>query len=145
MHNNDFLGDMRIISLYGHSNCGKSETLNELKELLRATGKSISLVEHSNCDIPETFDYKGLIVSVAPGGDTRAVVEENCRYFKMNRCDIAITATRTKWGSVDALKEFAEKEGIEIEWIAKSYEYNLSRATHLRCNKETAEVLFKML
>lgn len=136
---------MRIIGLYGHGNCGKSETLNELKELLRTKGKSLSLAEHSNSDIPETFDYNGIIVCVAPGGDTRAVVEENCQYFRKNECNIAITATRTKWGPVDALKEFAEKEGAEIEWIAKSYEYNLSRATQLTCNKETAELLFKML
>ena len=49
---------MRIIGLFGHGNCGKSETLNELKELLRASGKSISLAEHPFCDKPETFEYK---------------------------------------------------------------------------------------
>lgn len=48
---------MRIIGLFGHGNCGKSETLNELKELLRASGKSISLAEHSFCDKPETIEY----------------------------------------------------------------------------------------
>ena len=136
---------MRIIGLYGHGNCGKSETLNELKALLRATGKSISLAEHPFCDKPETFEYKNLMVCVAPGGDTREIVEANCQYFKTKGCDIAISATRTKWGSVDALKEFAASEGMEIEWIAKSYEYNLSRATQKLCNKETAEVLFKMI
>lgn len=136
---------MRIIGLYGHGNCGKSETLNELKELLRAAGKSISLAEHPYCDMPETFEYKGLIVCVAPGGDTRDIVEENCRYFKIKGCDVAISATRTKWGSVDALKEFAEKESLDIEWVPKSYEYNLSQATQKMCNNETAEVLFKMI
>lgn len=136
---------MRIIGLYGHSNCGKSEALNELKELLRTAGKSISLEEHQYCDKPESFKYKGLVVCVAPGGDTREVVEGNCRYFKMKGCDVAISATRTKWGSVGALEEYAEKEGVEIEWIAKSYEYNLSRATQKMCNKEAAEMLFRMI
>ena len=136
---------MRIIGLYGHEKCGKSETLNELKELLRTVGKSISLSEHPYCEMPETFEFKGLIVCVAPGGDTRKIVERNCRYFKAKRCDVAISATRTKWGSVDALKEFAEKEGVEIEWIPKSYEYILSQSTQKMCNKETAEVLFKMI
>ena len=136
---------MRIIGLYGHGNCGKSETLNELKELLRAAGKSISLVKHPYCEMPETFNYNGLIVCVAPGGDTRKIVEGNCRYFKMKGCDVAISATRTKWGSVDALKEYAKIEGVEIEWVAKSYEYNLSRATQKKCNKETAEILYRMI
>lgn len=34
---------MRIIGLYGHGQCGKSETLNELKELLREAGKRFEL------------------------------------------------------------------------------------------------------
>lgn len=63
----------------------------------------------------------------------------------MKECDVAISATRTKWGCVDALKEYAEIEGVEIEWVAKSYEYNLSRSTQNMCNKETAEILYKMI
>lgn len=136
---------MRIIGLYGHKDCGKSETLIELKELLRMAGKSVSLVEHPYCDIPETFEYKGLIVCVAPGGDTREIVEGNCQYFKNKGCDIAISATRTKCGSTDALEEFARDEGVKIEWMAKSYENNLSRETQRFCNKETSDVLFKMI
>lgn len=132
---------MRIIGLYGHANCGKSATLNILKELLRAAGKSISSVPHPDSDTPETFEYKGKIVCVAPGGDTRAIVEANCRYFKSKNCDVAISATRTRWGSADALNEFADSKGVKVEWIAKSYEYNLSEATKTLCNKETAEFL----
>lgn len=58
---------MRIIGLYGHSNCGKSETLNEFKELLRETGKSISVESHPWRDMPETFYYNGLVMCIAPG------------------------------------------------------------------------------
>lgn len=136
---------MRIIGLYGHGRCGKSSTLNELKEILRGAGKSISSKPHPNSDTAETFEYRGMVVCVAPGGDTRRIVEDNCCYFKMKGCDVAISATRTKQGSVDALKEFAEKEGTEVEWVQKSYEYNLSAATQAKCNKEIAEYLFAML
>lgn len=135
---------MRIIGLYGHGHCGKSETLNELKELLRKAGKSISLAPHPYCEMPETFEYLGRIVCVAPAGDTRVIVEANCRYFKQKGCDVAISATRTKRGSVNALNEFAAKEGVEID-CAKSYEYNLSEETQRMCNKEMAEVLFRMI
>lgn len=136
---------MRIIGLYGHSNCGKSETLNELKELLRAAGKSISVEPHPWSDMPETFEYNGLVVCVAPGGDSREIVEDNCRYFKMKNCDVAISATRTRGGSADALKEFTDSEDVMIEWIAKSYEYNLSQATQKICNMEMAEMLMKRI
>ena len=136
---------MRIIGLYGHGQCGKSATLNELKELLREAGKSISKQPHPYSESPETFEYKGHVVCVAPAGDMREIVEANCRNFKHNGCDVAISATRTKGSSVDALNEYAESEGVKVEWIAKSYEYNLSEETQKMCNKEMAEMIFKMI
>lgn len=136
---------MRIIGLHGHANCGKSEALNRLKELLRESGKSISSRSLPSRDEPETFEYNGLVVCVAPGGDTKHIVENNCCYFKEKGCDVAVCATRTKWGSVDALNGFAAEEGVEIEWVAKSYEYSLSDKTKELCNQETAELLFKMI
>ena len=45
----------------------------------------------------------------------------------------------------DALKEYAEIEGVEIEWVAESYEYNFSRATQKMCNKGIAEILYRMI
>ena len=136
---------MRILGLYGHANCGKSATLNILKELLRVVGKSISSQPHPDSDTPETFEYNGFIVCVAPGGDTREVVEANCRYFKKKNCDVAISATRTRWGSAKALNEFAESEGVKVDWVPKSYEYNLSEPTQTLCNKETADYLLAKL
>lgn len=132
---------MRIIVLYGHTNCGKSATLNMLKELLRAAGKSISSIPHPDSDTPETFVYNGLVVCVAPGGDTKEIVEANCLYFKMKNCDVAVSATRTRMGSAEALNEFAENESVKVDWIQKSYEYNLSDATRTLCNKEIAEFI----
>lgn len=136
---------MRIIGLYGHGNCGKSHTLNYLKELLRNAGKSISSQPHPNCEDPETFEYKELIVCVAPGGDDRARVEENVRYFKSKHCDVAISATRCKGGSEQALKEYAQIEGVEINWMSKSYEYYLCEETQDTCNQEYAQVLFNLI
>lgn len=133
---------MRLIGLYGHANCGKSATLNMLKELLRAEGKSISSEPHPESDTPETFEYNGMVVCVAPGGDTKEIVESNVRYFKDKNCDVAITATRCRGGSVEALRRFEKENDVKIEWIQKSYEYNLSEATRVLCNKETAEFMF---
>ncbi len=136
---------MRIIGLYGHSNCGKSATLNYLKELLRAEGRSISSKPHPNTDEPETFEYKGLIVCVAPGGDNEEVIENNVCYFKSKNCDIAISATRCKGGSVTELQKYEKEMGVKIKWEPKSYEYNLSDTTKHQCNQETAHYLFSLL
>ncbi len=136
---------MHIIGLYGHGSCGKSATLNFLKELLREAGKSISHTPHPNSDTPETFEYKGRVVCVAPGGDTEEIVERNIKYFKLKKCDIAISATRTSGGSVKALQRYEQEEQSEIEWIRKSYEYNLGQATQELCNKETSQYIFNSL
>ena len=134
---------MRLIALYGRSNCGKSDTLNRLKEQLRQAGTSVSRIPHPDSDKPETFLYKGLTVCVAPGGDVREIVEGNLRYFTGKQCDVAVTASRTKGGTVDALTEFAANNGIGIDWVEKSHENWLSRATQRLCNQETAQRIFE--
>jgi len=136
---------MRIIGLYGHGSCGKSATLNFLKELLREAGKSLSRTPQPNSDTPETFEYKGLLVCVAPGGDTYEIVERNVKYFKSKNCDVAISATRTGGGSVEVLKGYEQEMQTKIEWVRKSYEYNLCQATQKLCNKETAQFLLNLL
>ena len=45
----------------------------------------------------------------------------------------------------DALNEFADSEDVMVEWITKSYEYNLSKETQRMCDKEMAEVTFGMI
>ena len=136
---------MRIIGLYGHGSCGKSATLNMLKELLRVAGKSISSKPHPWCEAPETFEYMGLIVCVAPSGDTKEIVEKNVHYFKSKQCDVAISASRTRQGSCDALNHFANTEGTQVEWVQKSYEYNLSETIQNLCNQETARYLLGLI
>ena len=135
---------MRIIGLYGHGGCGKSATLNFLKELLSEAGKSLSRTPHPNSDSPETFEYKGLVICVAPGGDTYDIVERNVSYFKSKTCDVAISATRTSGGSVEALQDYESEMQTKIEWIRKSYEYNLCEATQELCNKETAQYIMNL-
>lgn len=58
---------MRIIGLYGHSNCGKSETLNALKELMCSEGVDIEWMQKS-------YEYnlsKGNVGLVQKGGYLR--------------------------------------------------------------------------
>ena len=137
--------DMRIIGLYGHGNCGKSATLNMLKDLLRGAGRSVSCKPHPWSDAPETFEYKGMIVCVAPGGDTKSIVQSNVRYFKSKHCDVAISATRTSGGAVETLQRYEKEMQTRIEWIRKSYEYNLCETTQTLCNQETARYILGLI
>lgn len=136
---------MKIIGLYGRGGCGKSETLNRLKDLLRDAGKSVSSEPHSWSEDPEAFEFKGKTICVAPAGDTSEIVKANCKYFESKRCDVAVSATRTKWGSVEALEDYAKRKKTEIEWVEKSYEYDLDKDVQTFCNKETSLLLFKKI
>ena len=136
---------MRLIALYGHSNCGKSNTLNRLKEMLRVDGKSLSSSPHPWCENPETFEYNGQIICVAPAGDSSDIINANLRYFDSKKCDVAITGSRSKGGTIKALVTYATKQGVSIEWVPKSYEHALSKSTQELCNQETAQIIFDMI
>lgn len=136
---------MRIIALYGHANCGKSNTLNRLKMMLRLAGKSISSSTHPWCEQPETFLYKDLVVCVAPAGDDENAISSNIRYFDSKQCDVAITASRSKGVTVKLLLDLASSIGSDIEWVQKSYEHSLSQSTQGLCNQEMAQLILEMI
>ena len=107
----------KIIGLYGLPNTGKTTTL---KRLIRLFG------EKANGEKPVTIDdYRGKKIVIAPGGDTLGVVKANVKTFKEEKADILVSATRTKGGSQDALKEHAKKIGTDVIWVGKNHSASL--------------------
>lgn len=136
----------QIIAIYGHQNCGKSEELNHVRKLIRSNeGVSLSTNLPCNGDKPETFEYKNQIIYVCPGGDTGDTVRSNYNYAYSKNADIIISASRSRGGSPGIVSEEGQKNGINIEWFQKSYEYYLSEPTQRKCNKEYAEVIFNKI
>ena len=107
----------KIIGLYGLPNTGKTTTL---KRLIGLFG------ENANRENPVIIDdYRGKKIVIAPGGDTPGVVEANVETFKKKKADILVSATRTKGGSQDALKEHAKKIGTDVIWVGKNHSASL--------------------
>ncbi|MFC2566584.1 MAG: hypothetical protein ACFNT7_07140 [Porphyromonas pasteri] len=107
----------KIIGLYGLPNTGKTTTL---KRLIGLFG------EKANGEKPVTIDdYRGKKIVIAPGGDTLGVVKANVKTFKEEKADILVSATRTKGGSQDALKEHAKKIGTDVIWVGKNHSASL--------------------
>lgn len=134
----------KIIGFYGAASKGKTETLNLLIDLLNGVAKiSGTPVKHWNGkDKQITFIYKGNIVSICTAGDNEDELRSNIKYFEKEKCDIAISATRTKGATVDILHDFGEiKNKVRINWIKKIY--NLPNKDTV--NKQQAESIFKML
>ena len=134
-----------IYVLCGHSNCGKTATLSYLRELLQKQGESTHLQSPHGADRRETFLLDGKTICLTPGGDADWVVKDNLVYFEEQSADILLTASRSRGGTVDAIKEYCKNNDIHVEWIKKSYEHNLSISTQCLCNQETAEFLLNKL
>lgn len=54
-------------------------------------------------------------------------LKENIIFFTKNECEIIVTATRTKGGSVDELALFKNELNAELIWIEKKDNPNLNK------------------
>lgn len=123
----------KIIGLYGLPNTGKTTTL---KRLIGLFGEKV------NGEKPVTIDdYRGKKIVIAPGGDTLGVVKANVKTFKEEKADILVSATRTKGGSQDALKEHAKKIGTDVIWVGKNH----SASLHSLINETQAKELYDFI
>lgn len=119
----------KIIALYGSGGKGKTTTLNLLIELL--SGKK------RKGDGQVLIPYRDKNIAITTGGDKKDIVEGNIGFFVKQAGDILVTATRTKGGPQDALKEHAKKIGTDVIWIGKNY----SDSLHSLINEAQAKEL----
>lgn len=110
----------KIIALYRRGDTGKTETLNYVIEILNTitTGKLTPLVP-DHTDRQATFVFNELTVCVCTAGDNATEIEQNEEYFNNQKCDIAITASRSRGESVDAIYAMAKTNSAEIKWVRK--------------------------
>ena len=130
----------KIIALQGRAQCGKTSTLNLLIDLLTvATSKHTSMPLPHKGDRHEIFKINGVTVGIATGGDTQAIVKQNCLFFQQNNCDVAFSAIRTKGKTCQDLDAFAKQYGLTVNKqsqnivndITKQYASNLAKAQEL--------------
>lgn len=119
---------MKIISLNGRSNCGKSHTLLMLCDKI-ASKYTILNEEKVGEDRRMTFDLDGAVVSVCTGGDNAKVIEENCAYFDRWECDIAVTANRSKANPTWYLQDYSNRKNSSLNEILMPYAEFLGRTT----------------
>lgn len=110
----------KIIALWGHANCGKSTTLNILKDKLRQHGESLAVYDHDGEKL-ELIRYRETLVCVAPCGDNGRVTCNNIKYFKESGCEIAVSASRSKGAPVDDLESFAKDCSLNVRWFNMPY------------------------
>ncbi len=102
-----------IIGLWGPGEKGKTKTLNLLIKSLGGPEGTV--------DRRVRLSYKKKRIAITTYGDDKEQLQKNVDFFNEESCDIYVTATRTRGGSVVELEKFEKKIGAEIIWISKSY------------------------
>lgn len=117
----------KIIVLYGRGNLGKTRTLRMVIDKLNH--ESIS---YATCDIQTICHHNAQTIAIATKGDNAAELRANVSYFKSHPCDIAITAARSRGGTHDVIKAYAQETGAEVVWIYKRAEAGDENVVNLK-------------
>lgn len=124
----------KIIVLYGRGNLGKTRTLRMVIDKLNH--ESIS---YATCDIQTICHHNAQTIAIATKGDNAAELRANVSYFKSHPCDIAITAARSRGGTHDVIKSYAQETGAEVVWIYKRVEAGDENAVNLKWAERVVE------
>lgn len=128
----------RIIVLCGRGNLGKTRTLRMVIDKLN--GESIS---YATSDTQTICHYNDQTIAIATKGDNAAELRANVSYFKSHPCDIAITAARSRGGTHDVIKAYAQETGAEVVWIYKRVEIGEENAVNLKWAEKVMEKCVK--
>lgn len=124
----------KIIVLYGRGNLGKTRTLRMVIDKLNH--ESIS---YATCDIQTICHHNAQTIAIATKGDNAAELRANVSYFKSHPCDIAITAARSRGGTHDVIKAYAQETGAEVVWIYKRAEAGDENVVNLKWAERVVE------
>lgn len=129
----------KIIVLYGRGNLGKTRTLRMVIDILNH--ESIS---YATCDIQTICHHNAQTIAVATKGDNTAELRANVSYFKSHPCDIAITAARSRGGTHDVIKAYAQETGVEVVWIYKRAEAGEENVVNLKWAERVVSEVYEL-
>ena len=135
---------MRIISLNGRPQCGKTHTLLALCDMLAKTSATLN-EETYGPDKRMTFAMDGVIISVCTGGDNKEIIQSNIAYFERHHAAIAVTANRSKAAPKRTLEGYAHDNGHTLEEIVMPYANFLNPAAWTQVQHLVAEHIYDMV
>ena len=134
---------MRIISLNGRPQCGKTHTLLALCDMLAKTTATLN-EETCGPDKRMTFAMDGVIISVCTGGDSKEIIQNNIAYFERHHAAIAVTANRSKAAPKWTLEGYAHTNAHTLEGIVMPYANFLNPAAWTQVQHLVAEHIYGM-
>lgn len=103
----------KIIALYAPSNSGKTRTLQKVISHFK-------LNEKIESDQRIVLEIRKVKIAITTFGDNADEIEQNFKFAHQNHCEILLTASRTKGGSVNMLYKIVEDNSLQIDWIKKA-------------------------
>lgn len=130
----------RLFALQGPGNCGKSETLIQLFQIIQTKypNATVQTLHTGTKDIAVIIRrINGLVVGIESQGDPQSRLENSLTDFAEAKCDIIFCGCRTR--------------GMTVDWVyALSSSYNICFITQTKVtnnyfatNEATAELLMQ--
>lgn len=119
-----------IICLYATANCGKTKTI---RSLFAKLGGDKILLDKSR-DIVGVVNFGNKEIGFASEGDPDSPQWENIEPLAQKKCDIIVTASRTKGDTVNNIFDIANKYGYTVVWISPLYFYDVQYASDDLCD-----------
>ena len=129
-----------LFALQGTSNCGKSETLNNVVKILsnKYPNADINIIINRKDKKVIFYDINGLTVGIEPQGDPNSRLEESLFDFSKESCDIIFCACRTSGMTVQWVNNLSKK--YKINFIKQKIVYNNQK----KSNWDMAESLIQL-
>lgn len=96
-----------VICLSGSANCGKTQTLNYVREQLLKKGKIVHEEKLRSQDFRCAINVDGKIVGISSRGDIVQFLEDDLPYLEKHKCEIYICTCRTKGKTRGYINDFA--------------------------------------
>ena len=135
---------MRIISLNGKPECGKTHTLLALCNMLATTTATLN-EETIDKDKRMTFNMHGTLIAVCTGGDNKEIIQGNIAYFERHHVAIAVTANRSKAAPKWTLEGYAHDNGHTQNEIVMPYANFLKSEAWTQVQHLVAEHIYDMV
>lgn len=118
-----------IICMYAPANCGKTQTIRHL--FIKLGGKR--KVFNGKRDFGAEINFGNKKIGFASEGDPGSNQRTDLEQLAQNKCDIIVTASRTKGGTVDNIGDIAQKYKYRVIWISPFYFYDAKQTTKKQC------------
>lgn len=112
----------QAIALCGSANTGKTHALKALADWFRNQDASLAAMKAMGTGLDElwAFNWEGVRIGIATGGDNQAMITNAFEFFAANGCEIVFCATRYRADSqswTEFEKECAAK-GFTTHWTS---------------------------